>query len=100
MFLNERVKLQALLQTTRLPVAYSLRQHVLAGGLLSYSADLAALLRYAAKYAHRILRGANPADLPVEQPTKFDLVVNLKSAKALGLNTAQSLLLRADEVIE
>jgi len=100
MFLNERVRLQALLQTTRLPVAYSLRQHVLAGGLLSYSADLAALLRYAAKYAHRILRGANPADLPVEQPTKFDLVINLKSARALGLNTAQSLLLRADEVIE
>jgi len=74
--------------------------HCSAGGLLSYSADLAALLRYAAKYAHRILRGANPADLPVEQPTKFDLVINLKSALALGLTTTQSLLPRADEFIE
>jgi len=99
-FLNERVKLQALLQTTRLPVAYSLRQHVLEGGLLSYSSDLAALYRYSAKYAHRILLGAGPADLPVEQPTKFALVINLKTAKSLGLTTPQSLLLRADEVIE
>ena len=87
-FLNERVKLQALMQTTRLPVAYSLRQHVLEGGLLSYSSDLAALFRYSAKYAHRILRGARPADLPVEQPTKFELVINLKTAKSLGLTTA------------
>jgi putative ABC transport system substrate-binding protein len=99
-FLNERVKLQALMQTTRLPVAYSLRQHVLEGGLLSYSSDLAALFRYSAKYAHRILHGARPADLPVEQPTKFELVINLKTAKSLGLTTAQSLLLRADEVIQ
>ena len=88
------------MQTTRLPVAYSLRQHVLEGGLLSYSSDLAALFRYSAKYAHRILLGARPSDLPVEQPTKFELVINLKTAKSLGLTTAQSLLLRADEVIE
>jgi putative ABC transport system substrate-binding protein len=100
LFLNERVKLQALMQTTRLPVAYSFRQHVLEGGLLSYSSDLAALFRYAAKYADRILLGAKPADLPVEQPTKFELVVNLKTAKSLGLTTTQSLLLRADEVVE
>jgi putative ABC transport system substrate-binding protein len=99
-FLNERVKLQALMQATRLPVAYSLRQHVLEGGLLSYSSDLAALYRYAAKYAHRILQGTRPADLPLEQPTKFELVINLKTAKALGLTAAPSLLLRADEVIE
>jgi putative ABC transport system substrate-binding protein len=72
MFLNERGRPQAALQVTRLPVAYSLRQHVVEGGLLSYSADLAAMLRYAAKYAHRILQGAKPADLPVEQPTKID----------------------------
>jgi ABC-type uncharacterized transport system substrate-binding protein len=100
LFLNERVKLQALMQTTRLPVGYSLRQHVLEGGLLSYSSDLTALFRYSAKYAHRILLGARPADLPVEQPTKFELVINLKTAKSLGLTTAQSLLLRADEVIQ
>ena len=100
LFLNERVKLQALMQTTRLPVAYSLRQHVLEGGLLSYSSDLTALFRYAAKYADRILQGAKPADLPVEQPTKFELVINLKTAKSLGLTTTQSLLLRADEVVE
>jgi len=99
-FLNERVKLQSLLQSTRLPVVYSLRQHVLEGGLLSYSSDLATLYRYSAKYAHRILLGAQPAELPVEQPTKFALVINLKTAKSLGLTLPQSLLLRADEVIE
>ena len=100
MFLNERVKLQTLMQTTRLPVAYSLRQHVLGGGLLSYSADLAELLRYAAKYAHRILMGAKPEDLPVEQPTRFELVINLKTAKDLGLTIPQSVVARADEVIQ
>jgi len=99
-FVNERVKLQALMQTTELPVAYSLHQHVLEGGLLSYSSDLAGLFRYSAKYVHRILLGAKPADLPVEQPTKFELVINLKTAKSFGLTTAQSLLLRADEVIQ
>ena len=100
MFLNERVKLQALMQSTRLPVAYSLRQHVLEGGLLSYSADLAELIRYAAKYAHRILQGAKPADLPVEQPTQFELVINLNTAQSLGLPPPRSLLLRADEVVK
>jgi putative ABC transport system substrate-binding protein len=68
--------------------------------LLSYSSDLAELYRYSAKYAHRILRGARPADLPVEQPTKFALVINLKTAKSLGVTPQQSLLLRADELIE
>ena len=100
MFLNERARLHAAMQVARLPVAYSPRQHVVEGGLLSYSADLAAMLRYAAKYAHRILKGARPADLPVEQPTKFDLVINLKTARSLGLTIAKSLLVRADEVIE
>ena len=99
-YLNERVKLQALMQTTTLPVAYGWREHVVAGGLLSYSADLNASMRYAAKYADKILKGAKPADLPVEQATKFDLVINLKTAKALGLTIPQSLLLRADEVIQ
>jgi len=100
MYFNERVHLQALLQTTRLPVAYSLREHVDAGGLLSYATDFVAIFRHAAKYVDKILKGARPADLPIEQPTKFELVINLKTAKALGLTIPQSVLLRADEVIE
>ena len=99
-YLNERAKLQALLQATQLPVAYGWREHVVAGGLLSYSADLNASMRYAAKYADKILKGAKPAALPVEQPTKFELVINLKTAKILGLTIPQSLLLRADELIQ
>ena len=100
MYFTERAKLQELMQTTRLPVAYALREHVVAGGLLSYGADLTANYRQAAKYVDKILKGAKPADLPVEQATKFDLVINLKTAKALGLTIPQSLLLRADEIIE
>ena len=100
MYFTERAKLQELMQTTRLPVAYSLRDHVVAGGLLSYGADPAANYRDAAKYVDKILKGAKPADLPVEQTTKFELVINLKTAKALGLTIPQSLLLRADEVIQ
>ena len=100
MYFAERAKLQELMQTTRLPVAYALRDHVVAGGLLSYGADIAANYRNAAKYVDKILKGAKPADLPVEQATKFELVINLKTAKALGLTIPQSLLLRADEVIQ
>ena len=100
MFYAERAKLQELIQITRLPVAYLLRDHVVAGGLLSYGADLVANYRNAAKYVDRILRGAKPSDLPVEQTTKFELVINLKTAKALGLDVPPTLLARADEVIE
>jgi len=99
-YLNERAKLQELMQATRLPVAYGWREHVVAGGLLSYGADLAATFRQVTKYVDKILKGAKPADLPVEQPTKFELIINLKTAKALGLTIPQSLLLRADEVIQ
>ncbi len=100
MFFNERVKLQALMQATRLPVAYGLREHVVAGGLLSYAADLAANFRYVAKYVDKILKGAKPAELPVEQSSRFELVINLKTAKALGITIPQAVLLRTDEVIE
>jgi len=99
MYLAEQAKLQELMQMTGLPVAYALREHVFMGGLLSYGANLAENYRHAATYVDKILKGANPADLPVEQATKFELVINMKAAKALGLTIPQSVLLRADEVI-
>jgi len=100
LYFTERAKLQELVQTTRLPAVYALRDHVVAGGLLSYGYDTAANYRNAAKYVDKILKGAKPADLPIEQATKFDLVINLKSAKTLGITIPQSLLQRADEVIQ
>lgn len=100
MFLNERARMQELMQPTRLPVAYGWREHVVAGGLLSYAADLPANFRYSAKWVDKILRGAKPADLPVEQPIRFELVINLKTAKSLGLTIPKTVLLRVDEVIE
>ncbi len=84
---------------TRLPGMYPWREFAMEGGLLSYSASLPELHRRAATYVDKILKGAKPADLPIEQPTKFELVINLNTAKALGLTIPQSLLLRADEII-
>ena len=83
-----------------MPTVYTVSEFVKDGGLLSYGPDLADNWRRAAPYVDRILRGAKPADLPVQFPTKFEMVVNLKTAKALGLAVPRSILLRADEVID
>jgi putative ABC transport system substrate-binding protein len=84
----------------RLPVMYGLREAVLAGGLIAYGASFPDLFRRAATYVDKILKGAKPADLPIEQASKFELAINLKTAKALGLTIPQSLLVRADEIIQ
>ena len=84
----------------RLPTMYIQREFVEAGGLISYGPNFPDLFRRAAGYVDKILRGANPAEIPVEQPTKFDFVINLTTAKALGLTVPETLLTRADEVIK
>jgi putative ABC transport system substrate-binding protein len=100
MFGNERTRLVDLAAKNRLPAVYQSREFVDAGGLMSYGPNFADLFRRAATYVDKILKGAKPGDLPVEQPTKFELVINLKTAKALGLTIPPSLLGRADEVIQ
>jgi putative ABC transport system substrate-binding protein len=99
-YIFDRTPLAQLAAKSRLPAIYGLREHVDAGGLLAYGPNLSDLFRRAATYVDKILKGAKPADLPVEQPTKFELVINLKTAKALGLTIPQSLLQRADELIQ
>ena len=99
-FFPHRARVAEIAARHRLPVMYELRPFVEAGGLISYGADINDIWRRSAVFVDKILRGAKPADLPVEQPTKFQLIINLKAAKALGITIPQSLLLRADEVIE
>ena len=100
LFTTHRARLVEAAARSRLPAIYALKAYVDAGGLVSYGADLPDLYRRAATYVDKILKGAKPADLPVEQPTQFELVINLKTAKALGLTIPPSLLQRADQVIE
>jgi len=99
-FGSHRTRLADLAARSRLPAAFGVRDDVEAGGLMSYGPSILDSYRQAATYVDRILRGAKPAELPVEQPAKFELVINMKTAKALGLTIPQSVLLRADHVIE
>jgi putative ABC transport system substrate-binding protein len=99
-FFGERQRLGELAIAHRLPTMFQIRDYAEAGGLMSYGADLADLYRRAAIPVDKILKGAKPGDIPIEQPTKFELIINLKTAKALGLTIPPSLLQRADQVIE
>jgi len=100
MFNIQRTRLANLAAANRLPAMYGQRDNVEAGGLMSYAPSLREAHRQAATFVDKILKGAKPTDLPVEQPTKLELVVNLKTAKALGVRIPQTVLLRADHVIE
>jgi putative ABC transport system substrate-binding protein len=97
---NYRTRINILAVGARLPTMHGLREYVEAGGLMSYGANAPDQLRRVAEIVDKILRGAKPADIPVEQPTKFDLIINLTTAKALGLKIPEPFLLRVDEVIE
>ena len=100
LLLSIRVRINTLALAMRLPTMHGVREFVEAGGLMSYGASIPDGFRRAAEYVNKILRGAKPGELPVEQPTKFDLVINLTTAKAIGLTFPESVLLRADEMIE
>ena len=100
MFFDHRARLAELATKHRLPTVYLLKEHVEAGGLMTYGVDLRDNFRRAAGYVDKILKGANPADLPIEQPTKFVLAINLRTAKALGLTIPPSVLARADQIVE
>ncbi len=100
LFFQHRTRLAQLAAKSRLPAMYAITEHAEAGGLMAYSPNFVDLLRRAATYVDKILKGAKAADLPVEQPTRFELVLNLKTAKALGLTIPRSILIRADQVIQ
>jgi putative ABC transport system substrate-binding protein len=100
MFWNQRARIVALAAKYWIPAAYDAREYADDGGLLTYGASVPENFRRAAGYVDKILKGANPGDLPIQQPTKFELVVNLKTARALGLELPPAILARADEVIE
>ena len=99
-FQRHRARLADLAATNRLPAMYGVREYVMAGGLISYGPSLSDVFRQSATFVDKILRGATPAELPVQQPTKFELTINLKTAKALGLTIPPAVLARADEVIQ
>ena len=100
LFTTNRVRFNTLALNARLPTMHGTREQVDAGGLMSYGSNQTDLFRRAGDYVDKILRGAKPGDIPVEQPTKFDLIINLTAAKLLGLEIPPTLLARADEVIE
>jgi putative tryptophan/tyrosine transport system substrate-binding protein len=100
MLFNERTRIVDLARKLRLPLISMGKEFVKLGGLMSYGADITDVIRRGATYVDKILKGAKPADLPVEQPTKFELSINLKTAKELGVDIPATLLARADEVIE
>jgi putative tryptophan/tyrosine transport system substrate-binding protein len=100
LILGNRIRINTLALDARLPTMHGVREHVEAGGLMSYGTNFLDLFRRTADLVNKILRGTKPADIPVEQPTKFDLVVNMKTAKAIGLTIPEIFLVRADDVIE
>jgi putative ABC transport system substrate-binding protein len=100
LILGNRIRINTLALDARLPTMHGVREHVEAGGLMSYGTNFLDLFRRTADLVNKVLRGTKPADIPVEQPTKFDLVVNMKTAKAIGLTIPEIFLVRADDVIE
>lgn len=99
MLLGQRAQIADFAAKHRLPAIYGIPEHVEVGGLMAYAANRLDIFRRAATYVDKILKGAKPADLPVEQPTKFEFIINLKAAKQIGLTIPQSVLFKADKVI-